>query len=142
LKPDNLLITSDFELKICDMGHSKVLKSQDEKLSCNIGTTSYQSPEQHDQRPFNPFKVDVFNIGVTLFIFATGAPAFNSAKKGDRHYDLVRSGAWKIFWRVKEQFNPLEVLTPEFKELMEGMLEVNPSRRWSLDQVMESKWVN
>ena len=45
LKPDNMLITKDHKLKICDFGCSKALKNTFQKTKKEVGTPIYCAPE-------------------------------------------------------------------------------------------------
>ena len=80
-------------------------------------------------------KCDVFSIGVVLFILVCGHPPFLRASVSDQYFKLLQSKNpkyWKIFRSVSE----------EFKELINGILKLNPSERFDLESIKAHCWVN
>jgi len=48
------------------------------------------APEIHERRPYDGERVDVFALGVTLFIMMTRNPPFGAANRlNDRLYNLI-----------------------------------------------------
>ena len=81
LKPGNVLITRDGQLKLLDFGIGKRL-SQLEQLTQTgelLGTPAYMAPEQarSDKRAIGP-ATDVYAFGATLYAMLTGAPPFRA----------------------------------------------------------------
>lgn len=77
LKLSNILLTIDYQVKICDFG----LAIQMDKTNCFLknvcGTRSYFSPELVNEKPYS-FDVDVWCIGVILFTLIVGELPFES----------------------------------------------------------------
>lgn len=69
IKLDNILLDSNFVLKISDFGLSQPLKNkQDGYMLTDIcGTKGYMAPELLKKKPHKGVKVDVFAAGVCLF---------------------------------------------------------------------------
>lgn len=71
LKPDNVVIMDDFNLSLIDFAHSHIVDSWIHK---ECGTSNYWPPELYLARDrkinYRPEKVDVFNIGIMLFLVA------------------------------------------------------------------------
>ncbi|XP_055899141.1 serine/threonine-protein kinase Nek4-like [Biomphalaria glabrata] len=63
LKTDNILITEK-KVLIADFGFSDILPNEDTMATQRKGTVVYMSPEQFLKRPFDPFKCDMFALGV------------------------------------------------------------------------------
>lgn len=77
LKPDNLLLSSFFDLKLADFGHSKCYEDMvDGKTTTRRGTENYLAPEVFFNKVYNPMVSDIFSTGVILFIMLIGAPPF------------------------------------------------------------------
>jgi len=69
IKPDNIVVGKNYEVKLIDFGHCKTMGSKHEYVldDHNIGTPNYIPPEIANKIPYNPFEVDIFNLGVFLF---------------------------------------------------------------------------
>ena len=83
VKPGNIFITDDREVKIVDFGLAK-LAGQVRLTSTGktMGTVSYMSPEQARGEETGP-KTDIWALGVVLYEMVTGELPF----KGD--YDVA-----------------------------------------------------
>lgn len=81
LKPENILFDSkksSSNLKIIDFGASTKF-SDETKLSKLIGTTYYIAPEILKKELYNE-KVDIWSLGVILYIMLCGYPPFYGNK--------------------------------------------------------------
>lgn len=75
IKPANLLLTSNWNVKISDFGVAELLDRFDPLDRCQrwTGTPAYQSPELlSGAETYSGSKSDVWAAGVTLFQLATG----------------------------------------------------------------------
>ena len=68
LKPDNILLDSQYYPKICDFGLSKLITSNGFS-SNSIGTFNYLAPEVNysSQKRYDGQKVDIFSFGMTIY---------------------------------------------------------------------------
>ncbi len=77
VKPQNILVTMDGEVKVTDFGIATVINAQTEELSENtIGSVHYFSPEQARGSNIDE-KSDIYSIGITMFEMACGKPPFD-----------------------------------------------------------------
>lgn len=71
IKIDNILIAEDNSVKLTDFGFSLQVAISEEKsiqMSTTFcGTRPYLSPQILQKRPYNPFKADIWALGVVLF---------------------------------------------------------------------------
>lgn len=75
LKPQNIIITNESNLKIIDLGLSKII-NKDITLSCNpIGTPSYIAPENYIGID-STFQFDIFSLGCILYELRRGKNYF------------------------------------------------------------------
>jgi serine/threonine-protein kinase len=79
LKPGNILLTPDNEVKILDFGIAARLESGDVNIASVCGTPFYMAPEQIRGEAPTP-ATDVYAFGATAFHLAIGRPPFH---KGD-----------------------------------------------------------
>ena len=149
LKTENLFIDSEFSLKIGDFGFAKFveLENRDKNgnligmLKSNLGTTGYQSPELLEGNLYNGFSNDVFSSGVILFIMYCGYPPFREAKSSDQWYKHLLNNDPISFWSVYLKNKKTPFLTESFKKLVLGMIDPNPNKRYTLNDVISSEWV-
>lgn len=77
VKPDNILISRDGEVKVADLGLAKAVESDDNLTSTRMmmGTPQYTPPEQwEDARHAGP-PADVWALGATLWFLLAGRSA-------------------------------------------------------------------
>lgn len=76
IKPDNVLIVDQNELKICITDLGLACKANDKKqISLKCGTPGYVGPEVLKGSSFSP-KSDIFSIGSLMFNILTGKNLF------------------------------------------------------------------
>lgn len=81
IKPDNILITKDGQVKLADLGLAKVKDVGDAHKSLTIsgevmGTPYYMSPEQTKDTRSVDARSDVYSLGATFYRMVTGEPPF------------------------------------------------------------------
>jgi serine/threonine protein kinase len=80
VKPSNLFLTRAGQVKVIDLGlaHTTELRPGTQPLSSAltlVGTPEYMAPEQWLRTEIGP-RVDIYNLGCTLFCLLTGRPPF------------------------------------------------------------------
>ena len=143
IKLDNLLIGANFELLIADFGHAAQTRGLhgDFCLAANpAGTACYNPPETH-QAVFSGRPVDVFMAGVVLFIFLTGMRPFSYANCEDLYYGFLMKSDPAGFWKQHKNRQNI-ALESEAVHLLSSMLDCDPSRRPSVEEVAKHPWVN
>ncbi|HZZ79794.1 MAG TPA: serine/threonine-protein kinase, partial [Gemmataceae bacterium] len=81
IKPDNILLTRDGVIKVADLG---LAKDTDEDVSltktgAGAGTPIYMAPEQARDVKHVDVRVDIYAIGVMMYVFLTGKAPFEGA---------------------------------------------------------------
>jgi len=84
LKPGNILLTVENEVKIFDFGIAARLDSDGEDSHGVCGTPFYMSPEQIRGEPPTPAS-DIYSLGATFFHLATGRPPFTRGNVIEAH---------------------------------------------------------
>jgi serine/threonine protein kinase len=141
LKLENVLLTSNYTLKIADFGLAELNVTSDKtKMSTWCGTKRYMAPELHENRKYT-LKVDNFACGIILFILLGGYPPFVYATQEDELYKYIYNGNYRGFWKKHASYDKA-VFSEEVKTLLNGIFNYNESERFTLQQIKESEWYN
>ncbi|XP_032702855.1 serine/threonine-protein kinase STK11 isoform X6 [Lutra lutra] len=132
IKPGNLLLTTSGTLKISDLGVAEALHpfAEDDTCRTSQGSPAFQPPEiANGLDTFSGFKVDIWSAGVTLYNITTGLYPF----EGDNIY--------KLFENIgKGDYTIPGDCGPPLSDLLRGMLEYEPARRFSIQQIRQHSW--
>ena len=93
IKPSNIMISNNGEIKILDFGISADIKSDMEgvDLGAPVGTPYYMSPEQIEGKNIDK-RSDVYALGITLFQMLTGSPPFAGDYTREELFKKIKSG--------------------------------------------------
>ncbi|XP_072970325.1 putative receptor protein kinase ZmPK1 [Typha angustifolia] len=107
VKPENILLTRDFEAKIADFGLAKLSKRDGSGFNFSKirGTMGYMAPEWALNLPITA-KVDVYSYGVVLLEIVTGRRIFSWMTENGKQMDI--RGFIK---EVKQVFSSGEILS-------------------------------
>jgi len=137
LKHDNCLLGENFVLKITDFGFATHYTN--EMMKTAIGTAQYAAPEILKGRKYDD-SVDIFSMGVMLFIALAGSQPWRKASaKSDKWFKMVHAGDWKNFFAYHERSHKFSA---EQKEIIQGLLEPKPIKRWKLKEIKSCSWYN
>ncbi|KAF3699256.1 Serine/threonine-protein kinase stk11 [Channa argus] len=131
IKPGNLLLTTDGALKISDLGVAEALHpfAEDDTCRTSQGSPAFQPPEiANGLDTFSGFKVDIWSAGVTLYNITTSLYPF----EGDNIYKLFEN-IGKGEYTIPEECGPL------LSDLLRGMLEYDPLKRFSIQNIRQHK---
>lgn len=96
LKLENILIDKDMNLKVADFGFATYTHGG--KLFSYRGTKTYMAPEIRTQKEYDGHKVDVFSLGVILFIVVMGIFPFLNADLSDPYYRHIATKNHDSYW--------------------------------------------
>jgi len=76
IKPDNIMITRQGEVKLCDLGFAKPIEGSAGEEDTTCGTPQYISPEQARGFSDVDIRADIYSLGATLYHMAVGDVPF------------------------------------------------------------------
>jgi len=140
LKPENCLLGDGFKIKLVDFGFATVFKNDDgmeSKMLTALGTPGYAAPEILKRKKYNK-SVDIFSLGVILFITIAGFPPFQEAKpENDWWFHKLSKKKYNLFWKAHERTAKFEAPA---KDLLVGMLAADPNDRWTIKKIENCDW--
>jgi len=135
IKPQNLLLDRDYQLKLTDFGLSKIREDNVAMATTYVGTRGYQAPELlAGKKYFN--SCDLFSAGVVLFILLTGYPPFDQGDKRDKWYRPLYKNNPDKFWNQHDGCGVKDMA----KSLIEGLLCYKPQKRMTIEEVKKHPW--
>ena len=97
IKPDNILISKEGEVKIVDFGIATALEGNESDLTKTgavMGTPAYMSPEQLTDSKNVDRQTDIYSLGVALYQMLTGTKPFASNFAAET-IQSIRKGRYK-----------------------------------------------
>ncbi|XP_051989152.1 serine/threonine-protein kinase BRSK2-like [Xyrauchen texanus] len=128
LKPENLLLDEKNNIRIADFGMAS-LQVGDSLLETSCGSPHYACPEVIRGEKYDGRRADVWSCGVILFALLVGALPFD--------HDNLRQLLEKVKSGV---FHMPHFIPPDCQALLRGMIEVNPEKRLTLEDIQKHPW--
>ncbi|KAL3070575.1 hypothetical protein niasHT_032365 [Heterodera trifolii] len=129
LKPENLLLDERNNIKVADFGMAS-LQVDGSMLETSCGSPHYACPEVIRGEKYDGRKADVWSCGVILYALLVGALPFDD--------DNLRNLLEKV---KKGLFHIPHFVPADCQTLLRSMIEVDPAKRISLQEVLKHPWV-
>ncbi len=132
VKPENVLISDDGEVKLVDFGLVRAIAEAGiTSTSVILGTAGYLSPEQVEGRPTGP-RSDVYSAGILTFELLTGTMPFRGDNAlGVAHQRLDRD--------VPPPSSTIDGVPPQFDEFVARATARDPRDRFPDAAAMGSR---
>jgi serine/threonine-protein kinase Chk1 len=146
IKPENVLLSAEGDLKLSDFGLAALFKKDGKLRVCNTvcGSPPYIAPEIVSGRRSRRADMldvgyaanicDIWSCGVVLFVLLVGnTPWDEPTMRSDEFKEYVDTGGHTTdeLW----QQLPADIIS-----LLRGMLKLDPSERFTLDEIRTHPW--
>jgi len=139
LKPDNFMIDgTDRTVKLIDFGFASRLQSQAEADEV-VGTPDYLPPEMVHHKGHYSGAVDIWSLGVVFWMLLTNEMLLDFELDSVQKWrDKLKDGSY-----IKSRLSSttLAHASPDARDLLQKMLEVNPSNRISAKEALTHPFI-
>ncbi|XP_034943750.1 serine/threonine-protein kinase SIK2-like [Chelonus insularis] len=129
LKAENLLLDAQMNVKIADFGFSNRFVPG-ERLSTWCGSPPYAAPEVFRGKHYAGPEIDVWSLGVVLYVLVCGALPFDGSTLQSLR-DRVLSGRFSIPY----------FMSTDCENLIRKMLVLEPAKRYTIPQIKRHRWL-
>ena len=131
LKPQNILVSNDNTLKICDFGFARHFDNNI-MLGTICGSPLYMAPEIMNKNKYNS-KVDLWSLGIIIYEMLFGVVPFT----GKNIFELMKN--------IKEDklhFSEMISISFRCKMMLVNLLKIDPDERMTWNDFFENEWFN
>jgi fused len=129
MKPQNILISANGTVKLCDFGFARAMSSSTIVLTSIKGTPLYMAPELVQEMPYN-HTADLWSLGVIIYELYVGQPPFYTTSI----YTLINL-------IVKDPVKFPDNMSPDFKSFLKGLLNKAPQERLAWPELLDHQFV-
>ncbi|KAJ3178076.1 Map microtubule affinity-regulating kinase [Geranomyces variabilis] len=130
LKAENLLLDANLDIKIADFGFSNYF-DPDSKLDTFCGSPPYAAPELFQGRRYTGPEVDIWSLGVILYVLTTGCLPFDGKNLQEMRESVCR-GKYRIPFYLSDYC----------EKLLRKFLVRDPYKRAGLEMLIDDAWIN
>ncbi|XP_025114695.1 SNF-related serine/threonine-protein kinase-like isoform X3 [Pomacea canaliculata] len=131
LKPENVVFFEKLGLvKLTDFGFSNMF-APGKKLETSCGSLAYSAPEILLGDSYDAPAVDVWSLGVILFMLVVGSPPFQEANDSET-LTMIMDCKYRVPSHISDSC----------RGLISSMLQRDPAHRATLSQIMDHSWLN
>jgi serine/threonine protein kinase len=126
IKPGNILISKEGEVKLVDFGIATSLEETDDGLTRDgmmLGTPAYVPPEQIDNAKNVDRRADIYSLGVVIYEMLTGKTPFPGSFTAET-INLIHKGRYVPPQRLNRKIAPL------MARIVRKCMRVRPKRRF------------
>ncbi|KAI5710389.1 serine/threonine-protein kinase 17A-like [Diaphorina citri] len=133
LKPQNILLTKDNNIKLCDFGISRVVNDVVEVKEI-IGTPDYVAPEVLSYEPIS-LATDMWSVGVLAYVLLSSHSPFAGDNKQETFLNISQCN----FSFHEDLFGHI---SSQAKDFIQSCLVTDPSLRLSVHECLSHAWLS
>ena len=130
IKLENMLFDEYGDAKLTDFGLSNSFEGDISFTKAGL-SPMYAAPEVFKGKEFKVRNSDIWSMGICLYVMACGDFPF----QGEDVKELVIN-------ILKNRFEVPDFISPLFKDLIYKILEKNPAKRLTIQQIKEHPWMH
>ncbi|KAG6492476.1 CBL-interacting protein kinase 4-like [Zingiber officinale] len=131
VKPQNLLLDRDGNLKVSDFGLAALPdRLRDGLLLTACGTPAYTAPEVFRRKGYDGAAADAWSCGVILFVLLAGSLPFDDANLAVMYRRIHRRDYELPPW-----------ISPPARRLLVRLLDPNPDTRMTIANLFDHPWL-
>lgn len=132
IKPDNVMITSDYKAILIDFGNAREFEQDKTQMHTSIFTRCYAPPEQYEANSRKGSYTDIYALGATLYFALTGKEPLESGARAIEKMPTPKELCPNIPEEINRTIMKAMQLKPEnrhqtVKEFMDDLLNIRPS---------------
>jgi serine/threonine protein kinase len=129
LKPQNILVSTGFNLKLADFGFGI---DDSELRTTRCGSPVFAAPEVIAGQKYHPQCADMWSLGVIVFLLATGhVPWADITNEVALFYDIQSA-----------KYHIPEHLSTNFANFIGGLMQPQPMMRFTARQALMHPWIH
>ncbi|CAG8489662.1 13483_t:CDS:2 [Ambispora leptoticha] len=149
LKLENILLTELYPsptgpiIKLTDFGLARFIDPSSPILTTRCGSEEYAAPELLINGKYDGRQTDIWSLGIILYVLLVGYLPFDlepGQTKRQFYYKIAQAN-YK-FPKPEKESGRRATISEEAKDLVKMILQSNPKRRATLDQIKQHRWLN
>lgn len=129
MKPQNVLVSSNGTVKLCDFGFARALSSHTTVLTSIKGTPLYMAPELVQEKPYDG-SVDLWSLGVICYELFVGQPPF-----------YTNSLIALVQLIISKPVHYPDSMSSAFRSFLKGLLQKDPACRLGWPDLLNHPFV-
>jgi len=148
IKPENVVLMSkdaDSPVKLIDFGAAVLLEENEQVIAGGkVGTWTYWAPEQVDEQRAYDQQVDMWSLGILLYIMLSGRHPFERANipsgqsTDNRQEDMLHNILHARYSFDSAQWSGI---SGRARQLVRQLMEPDPKKRLSAAELLTHPWV-
>ena len=139
------MIDLNNNIKICDFGIGKILSYNKQLLFDKCGTPMYMAPEillSSKNHGYEGYPVDIWSAGISLYIMLSGTLPFNLKNNDSSSMEESSENNIELQYSIiNNEPKHIEKISDEARDLLKGLLNKNPNKRLTIEQILNHPWL-